>query len=231
MRSLRFTTGSPFARAVRIILDELALTYEKREEITTPTAAQRAEATPTLQVPTLWDGVTTLWESGTIAEYLLSTYTRRPAAEPALAKHAWRPKSEWQDKLVFSTVQTFGSAATMISQITWTGVGVDQNAHLHRSAEKLTQILGWLEEQLQDVENGFIPGCVSIHDIFIASHIRFVQARPLGVDLDTGDYEKIDSLLSRMDQRTSFRSNPVWWWEPGVISYEPDGTPIYQIKN
>ena len=36
MRALLFTTGSPFARAVRIILDELNLDYEKREEITTP---------------------------------------------------------------------------------------------------------------------------------------------------------------------------------------------------
>ena len=34
VRALLFTTGSPFARAVRIILDELQLDYEKREEIT-----------------------------------------------------------------------------------------------------------------------------------------------------------------------------------------------------
>ncbi|WP_425079979.1 glutathione S-transferase N-terminal domain-containing protein [Ruegeria denitrificans] len=47
MRALLFTTGSPFARAVRIVLDELSLDYEKREEITTPSAQQRAQATPT----------------------------------------------------------------------------------------------------------------------------------------------------------------------------------------
>ena len=33
MRALLFTTGSPFARAVRIILDELGLDYERKEEI------------------------------------------------------------------------------------------------------------------------------------------------------------------------------------------------------
>lgn len=61
MRALFFTTGSAFARAVRIILDELALDYERREEITTPTVEQRAAATPGLQVPTFWDGDIHLW--------------------------------------------------------------------------------------------------------------------------------------------------------------------------
>ena len=56
MRALLFTTGSPFARAVRIVLDELGLDYERHEEITTPSAEERAAATPTLQVPTFWDG-------------------------------------------------------------------------------------------------------------------------------------------------------------------------------
>ena len=51
MRALLFTTGSPFARGIRIILDELELDYERREEITTPTVEERANATPTLQVP------------------------------------------------------------------------------------------------------------------------------------------------------------------------------------
>ena len=45
MRALLFTTGSPFARAVRIVLDELGLDYERREEITTPSAEERAAAT------------------------------------------------------------------------------------------------------------------------------------------------------------------------------------------
>jgi glutathione S-transferase len=68
VRALLFTTGSPFARAVRIILDELNLDYEKREEVTTPSAQQRAAASTTLQVPTYWDGDVRLWESGLIAE-------------------------------------------------------------------------------------------------------------------------------------------------------------------
>jgi glutathione S-transferase len=230
MRALLFTTGSPFARAVRIVLDELGLDYERREEITTPSAEDRAAATPTLQVPTFWDGDQTLWESGTIVEYLLSTYRNRPATEPPLTMDAFRPDSEWQDKLAFSTIQTFGNAATIISQMKWSGVDVTNNTHMKRSAEKLAHILGWLEDQLNDATGGFLPDCVSIQDIFLAAHVRFVQNRPLGVNLDLEQCPKLEALLSRLDDRESFKANPIWWWEPGVVGYQPDGTPIFQNK-
>ena len=226
MRALLFTTGSPFARAVRIVLDELGLDYEKREEITTPTAKERANATPTLQVPTFWDGDVTLWESGTIVEYLLSTYADRPAGDPPFSEHAFRAEAEWQDRLTFSTIQTFGNAATTISQMRWTGVAVDGNAHLERSAEKLSYILEWLDSQLPGEDHGFQPGFVSMQDVFLAAHVRFVQARPLGVDLKLAQYGKVASLLCRLDERPSFKANPIYWWEPGIIGYEGDGSPI-----
>ena len=230
MRALLFTTGSPFARAVRIILDELALDYERREEITTPSIRQRAAATPTLQVPTLWDGDQTLWESGIIAEYLLAAYEHRPSAAPPLAPQAFRQGNVWQDKLVFSTIQTFGNAATTISQLTWTGVSVRENTHLERSAAKLKHILRWLEKQLSGAGSGFLPGCVSVQDIFLAAHVRFVEARPLGIDLGLSGYEKINNLLTRLDERGSFKANPVWWWEPGVVGYDKDGKPLFADK-
>lgn len=227
MRALLFTTGSPFARAVRIVLHELSLDYEKREEITTPSVEQRAAATPTLQVPTFWDGEHTLWESGVIAEYLMSTYEAPKGADPPLARHAFRPGFEWNDKLCFATIQTFGNAATTISQMKWSGVEIRDSAHLQRSAEKLDHILHWLDARIDQPGEGFMPGCMSMQDIFLAAHVRFVQARPLGVDLQLGNHQKLERLLNRLDERESFRANPVWWWEPGVIGYETDGTPRY----
>ena len=227
MRALLFTTGSPFARAVRIVLDELNLDYERREEITTPSVQQRAAATPTLQVPTYWDDDVRLWESGLIAEYLLSSCKERPQAEPPLSDRAWRTSHEWRDKLVLSTIQTLGTAITTISQMKWAGVAVDDNTHLTRSAQRLPHVLGWLEDQLPDEASGFLPGCVSIQDIFLACHLRFAQNRPIGIDAGTSAHRKISGLLSRLDERASFRANPIWWWEPGVKGYEADGTPIY----
>lgn len=227
MRALLFTTGSPFARAVRIILDELNLDYEKREEITTPSVQQRAAASPTLQVPTFWDGDVRLWESGLIAEYLLHTYTKRPGAEPPLSERAWRTSDEWRDRLIFSTIQTLGTAITTISQMKWAGVAVDDNAYLTRSAARLPHAMRWLEDQLPDDRSGFLPGCISIQDIFLACHLRFSEKRPIGIDARMSDHPRISGLLARLDERASFRANPIWWWEPGVTGYEADGTPIY----
>jgi glutathione S-transferase len=227
MRALLFTTGSPFARAIRILLDELGLDYERREEITTPSVEQRAAVTPTLQVPTFWDGDLRLWESGLIAEYLLRTYPQRPAATPPLAVRAWRTTHEWRDRLLLATIQTIGTAVTTISQMTWAGVPVGANAYLTRGADRLPHAFGWLEGELADDRSGFLPGSLSVQDIFLACHVRFAENRPIGVDPRTASYPKIAALLARLDLRASFRANPVRWWEPGVSGYEPDGTPIY----
>ena len=67
-----------------------------------------------------------------------------------------------------------------------------------------------------------------MQDIFLVAHVRFVQARPLGVDLGVGRNIKKTTLLDRLDARASFKANPIWWWEPGVVGYQPDGTPIYE---
>ena len=229
MRALLFTTGSPFARGVRIVLDELGLDYERREEITTPAVDERAAATPTLQVPTLWDGDLTLWESGVIAEYLLATYERRPNTVPPLAKEAWRAASEWQDRLAFATIQTLGTTATTISQMKWSGVAHDENGHLMRCAERLPYLMAWLEQQLTGRDDGFFPGAVSIQDIFLGCHLRFIENGPLGLDPLVRDFPKIQSLLARLDRRESFTNNPILWWEPGVVGYAADGkTPVYE---
>jgi glutathione S-transferase len=66
MRTLFFTTGSPFARAVRIVLVEKGFDFERVETFTTPSVEERAKITPTLQAPTLVDGNLTLWDSAVI---------------------------------------------------------------------------------------------------------------------------------------------------------------------
>ncbi len=229
MRTLLFTAGSPFARGVRIILDELGLDYEHRGGITTPSVEERAKATPTLQVPTFWDGDVTLWESGLIAEYLLATYTERPNTVPALADGVWHSATEWQDKLVFATIQTLGTAVTTISQMKWSGISHDQNGHLTRCVERLPHLMTWLERQLSSHDDGFFAGVVSVQDIFLACHCRFMEKRPIGLDPNYGDYPKLRALLGYLDERESFKRNPILWWEPGVVGYAEDGkTPIYE---
>ena len=229
MRALLFTTGSPFARAVRVILHELGLDYERREEITTPTVAERASATPTLQVPTLWDGEIVLWESGLIADYLLNEYRERPSTSPPLAANLTRAGSEWADKRVFATVQTFGAAATTISQMRWSGVAYHDNEYLTRSADRLPHLMNWLEGQLPNEQQGFFSGAVSAQDIFLTCHLGFIANRPIGLDPEMKKHPKISALVARLESRNSFSENPILWWEPGVVGYAEDGrTPVYK---
>jgi len=229
MRALLYTTGSPFARAIRIVLDELGLEYERREEITTPTVEERARAAPTLQVPTLWDGEVTLWESGLIVEYLMTEYSARPKTRPPLARWLWRPHAAWQDKLILATIQTLGTAATTISQMTWTGLDFRDNAHLTRCADRLPHLMIWLEERVLGPGNGFFPDAVSAQDIFLACHLRFIENRPIGLELGLERYPKVRAMLDRLDERKSFQRSPILWWEPGVTGYAEDGrTPLYE---
>lgn len=71
MRKLYFTEGSPFARAVRVVLTEKGLSFDR---VVSPSLEQRAGATPTLQVPSLIDGDLTLSDSAVILDYLMATY-------------------------------------------------------------------------------------------------------------------------------------------------------------
>ena len=227
-RALLFTTGSPYARAVRIVLDELHLEYERREEITTPSVEGRAQASPTLQVPTLWDGGVRLWESSLIVEYLLSTYTVDRGEDLLLFRGAGNPETIWRDKLVLSTIQTLSAAATTISQMRWGGLEISEHEYLTRSAARFPYLMEWLENEISDIGNGFIPGCLSPQDIFLVCHLDFIQNRPLDLNPNIENYPKLLKLVINMRKRSSFISNPILWWEPGVIGYSSKSEPMYE---
>ena len=227
MRELLFTTGSSFARGIRILLDELGLEYKRREYLSAPSTGETDFTAPTLQVPTFRDGDVTLWESGVIAKYLIETYPDRLGGDPPLARHVARPGEEIEDRMLLATVQTLGTAIATIGQMTWTGVTLPANPFLARCADRVHAILGWADGRLP-ASQGFFPGMLSTQDIFLACHLRFAQNRPLGLDLRLNLYPNVAALLERLDLRDSFRRNPIPWWEPGVTGYAADGiTPVY----
>lgn len=228
-RALVFTTGSPFARVVRITLDELNLPYEKREEITTPSIEERSKVSPTLQVPTLWDGEVKLWGSDLIVEYLLHTYLSSDNDSQPIYGLIARPDEFWEDKLLLATIQTLGTAATIISQMKWGGVSIDDSDYLKRSADRFPYLMAWLEKQIDREGDGFIPGFISAQDLFLVCHLDFITNRPLGLDPKINNYPRISALCENLKQRKAFQSNPILWWEPGVVGYDSDGvTPIYK---
>jgi glutathione S-transferase len=202
--ALLFTSGSPFARAIRIILDELGLDYERQEEVSAPTIEEHESAPPTMQVPALRDGERVLWESGLIAEYLLTEYAPAAKAAHSLAAGLARPNHLWPDKLVFSTIQTLGTAATTISQMKWSGVAHRDNGFLSRCASRLSHLMGWLENQLPDEDRGFLGSELSAQDIFLTCHLDFIANRPIDLDPELENHPKISALVSRLKKRPSF---------------------------
>jgi len=227
-RALLFTTGSPFSRIVRVVLDELGLDYERREEITTPTSEGRARSTPTLQVPTFWDDDVHLWESGLIVEYLLANYKAPHEGDPPLARSLTRKESHWHDRLVASSVHTLGTSTTIIGQMKWGGTSIEDSDYLAVCAEQFPYLLDWLENQIPNEGEGFQPGWLSVQDIALGCHFGYILNRPIGIDPKLENFPKIQNLLDCLNERESFRSNPILWWEPGVIGYGDDGiTPIY----
>tara|TARA_R110002095_G_scaffold179261_1_gene156718 strand:+ start:369 stop:1064 length:696 start_codon:yes stop_codon:yes gene_type:complete len=228
MRALRYTLGSPYARAVRVLLHELALDYEHQAELTTPSVEERATASPTLQVPTLWDKGHVLWESGLIAEYLLTTYPAIWQGSQPLARAVTRDGSEWEDRLILATVQTLGTVATTISQMKWSGVNWQDNGYLTRGRERLPHLLGWLEARLEDTQTGFFGPVTAAQDIFLACHLSFIANRPLELDCELAKFPKVEALVARLEARPSFTKNPILWWDPKVTGYADDGlTPLY----
>ena len=228
-RALLFTTGSPFSRIVRVVLDELSLEYERREEITTPTSESRAESTPTLQVPTFWDGDVHLWESGLIVEYLLANYSAPAGENPPLAESLNRENSHWHDRLIGSSIHTLATSATIIGQMKWGGTSIGDSDYLTVCAEQFPYLLGWLEQQISVEGEGFQPGLLSIQDIALGCHMGYILNRPIGIDPKLDHFPKLQSLVNLLNQRQSFKNSPILWWEPRVTGYADDGvTPIYK---
>jgi glutathione S-transferase len=224
MRKLFFTTGSPFARAVRIVLVEKGLEFERDETYTTPSVEERARVTPTLQVPTLIDGDLKLWDSAVIIEYLMVTYPSMPAPNGQLlfATAYVRSQHLWRDKLVHATLQTFGASTATVSQLQWSGVRHEDNAHGTRSAIRNQHLLDWFEGELVSVEDGFVPGVVSVQDVLLACWCQFIERRPLRLSWKAQHRPKIEALLTRLQARPSFQQEPALWWEPGVTYASPD---------
>jgi glutathione S-transferase len=231
MRKLFFTTGSPFARAVRIVLHEKSLDYERNETASTPGVEERSKASATLQIPALVDGDLQLWDSAVIIDYLMKTYPK-PATSPGeapLAERLIRSSHEWQDRLALATVQTLGASTTLISQMQWSGVRHVDNAHLTRSAVRNQHVLDWCEAHIGRDE-GFMPGVVSAQDVLLACFCGFIEKRPLNLEWDDPARPNVRALVERLHRRASFVANPVLWWEPGITGYKPDGTPIREAK-
>lgn len=216
-RRIYYTPGSPFGRAVRIVACELGVEFEPELANIKDTPEERARHSPTLQVPTLFDGDVVLWDSGLIAEYLLKTYgqTATRAGQPPICRAIARDGHYWEDQRLFATIQTLGQSIVLVSQMRWSGVTAADSAHVARNVGRIRHLIGWLEEQLPSPD-GFRPGELSVEDIFAVCHIMFITHRPLEIEWERASTPKLAALHDRLKARESFVRHSVEWWQPGM---------------
>jgi glutathione S-transferase len=111
----------------------------------------------------------------------------------------------------------------------WGGTSIEDSDYLTVCSQQFPYLLGWLEKQIPAEGEGFQSDLLSIQDIALGCHFGYIMNRPIGIDSQLDRFPKIEKLLNRLNERDSFKNNPILWWEPGVIGYAEDGvTPVYK---
>ncbi len=145
-----------------------------------------------------------------------------PHGHRPFARDYIRLQHVWDDKLTYATLQTFGVSTATISQLQWSGVPHEDNAHASRCAARNQHLLDWFESQLVSEEDGFAPDVVSVQDVLLVAWCPFIERRPLRLTWHAPHRPKIAALVDRVQERPSFQSEPALWWEPGVTYADPE---------
>lgn len=204
---LFFSTGSPFARKVRIVLAEMGLAYDADLSDALRPAAEAPG--PTLAVPVLEDGAVRLWESDLIVDYLLRTYPTpaRVAADPSLPPLSpWlaRPERHWEDMAILATIAAAAGSMVNLRLMQSDGITPANSDYLARQTTRVERCLDWLEERV--TEEGFAPGWLSVMDIALLCPMIFAEVR--GV-MSWRGRTRLDALYERHRNRPSFLATAI----------------------
>jgi glutathione S-transferase len=198
MLFLSYSTLSPFARRVRIVLAELGLTYTSDVEDRLRPADEIGALSPALQVPVLEDAGWKLFGSLLIQEYLLAQYPNRAAVGDApLAPSAVRPARQWDDRQVLVALDTASDAYLTIRML---GSDAAQSPYLARHFDRIQRIVDWLESQL--AEDAFWPSALSLADINLACLLLHAESRGQFTFRDR--WLQAAALVARCERRPSF---------------------------
>lgn len=223
MIELFYNSGSPFGRAVRIVLAEKGLPFERHESVVARDISASLEIAPTLQIPTLVDAGLKLWDSAVIVEYLFSSYAN-PASvadQLPLAADYLRQAHLWHDKLTHATIQTLCETIVTLSQLERTGLRHEDNAFTQRCAARIQTLFDWCENQLTNATPGFVADVVSAQDILLACCCQLLDRRALRIHWKTTQRPRLTKLIASLAHRASFLQEPVLWWEAGIDYNDP----------
>ena len=201
MRKLYFSNGSPFARRVRIVLEEKALEYDQDIFDALRPIDQIKEITPTLQVPVLQDAGRTLWSSDLIIVYLFENYPECNShyMERPLASSVFRSTFRWEDQLLLETISTLADSIVNL-RLMRSGRNDPTLTYLDRQVYRIKTCLDWLEERV--TPSGFWPGTFSVMDISLLCPLLYGESRGVFQYRD-GRWPKIVEMIDVLQKRKS----------------------------
>ena len=207
MRKLYFSNGSPFARRVRIVLEEKALEYDQDIFDALRPIEQIKDITPTLQVPVLQDAGRTLWSSNLIIAYLFENYPEGNSRdmERPLASSVFRPTFRWEDQLLLETISTLADSIVNL-RLMRSGRNDPTVTYLDRQVYRIKTCLDWLEERV--TLSGFWPGTFSVMDISLLCPLLFAETQDVFQYRDSG-WPKIVEMIDVLQKRKSVISTEI----------------------
>jgi glutathione S-transferase len=202
------------SRSIRIawLLEELNLPYNvkfwDRENNKAPQAFKDQSGNPLGKAPTLKDGKLTVYESGTITEYLCDTYDKEGRMIPAQ-----QPTRKDVQQWVHAAEGAFLLHALAITYARWFS---PQRAQDNGDVQELEKGLGinvqkdldWLDNELANSKSGFLVGDhLTAADIMVHFSVQFIFARGLGVKgVDTKRWKNVAEWVELCEKSESYKN-------------------------
>jgi len=204
-RKLYYSSLSPYARTVRIILSELNLDYLSDQLDKMRPVENISAVNPNLSIPVMQDRGITLFDSGVICEYLFDTYGQRYhsiSGTVPLFLQMYRPENKWSDLKILATLETLTETLVSIflfrASIERSGANPNNVDYLTRQTTRVDSILTWLDKQAS--KEGFHQGYFTIQDIKLISALGMCTA----VDLfDWQHFAALKLLAENFENRKS----------------------------
>jgi glutathione S-transferase len=213
---LYYTSGSPFARMVRVVLRELNAVYEEFD-IGFPPPPDYFEVNPLGQVPVLETDRGRIFPTSVILEFLLASAGSSRAPDDGglpLARFLWRDGHQREDRQTLAVTLAMGDVLAATKYQEWAGLrpvgknvlGFDIAA---RNEERVQKILDWLENRA--TPSGFLPGVLSVQDIALVCLILWTESRG---PIAWRGRPRLESLVARNELRASFAATSPRPWRP-----------------
>ncbi len=212
MLSFYYTSRSPYARKVRILLDELDTPHTPVElkpgtmEHGSLFGEEYEQMVPNMRVPSIKDGDEVIFESNFVLAYLLQNYPLRgsPRNTPPLATAMVRASHQWQDNMVLASIETLLNSAINLAFLGRFGVKADEVPYLRRERARCQSCMDWLEQRA--TREGFVPGVFSIADLNLVCALQWIDERNI---MPWHGRARLEAILARYADRPSVKANPL----------------------